>query len=119
MSTWEEGGDKAVVLDDVDLVGGATPAVVGEVADAGAIVVASLPRHVLVQDRHPFGDLDPDWSRVADVILEVRSRRLDEDQIDDRLGEADFTVLKHRRGPTTRFAVSFQAHYSRFVDMRE
>lgn len=114
----KETGDRAVVLDDVDLVEGATPSSVRSVADAGAIVVASLPRHLLVQDRHPDGDLDPEWARVADVILEVRSRRLADTDPDEPMGEADVTVLKHRRGPTMTVAVSFQGHYARFTDLR-
>ena len=113
------GGDKALVLDDLDLVVGAVPSSVREVADAGSVVVAFLPRHRLVQDPHPDGDLEPEWARVADVILEVRSRSLAGVSSDERPGEADVTVLKHRRGPTTSFAVSFQGHYSRFVDMRQ
>jgi replicative DNA helicase len=116
---WEENGNRAVVLDDVDLVEGATPSGVRSVADTGALVVASLPRHVLVQDRHPDGDLDPEWARVADVILEVRSRPLAEEHVDNRPGEADFAVLKHRRGPTTTVPVAFQGHYARFVDLRD
>jgi replicative DNA helicase len=34
-----------------------------------------------------------------------------------RAGEADFIVAKHRNGPTATVVVSFQGHYSRFVDM--
>lgn len=118
MASLAAGGDKVVILDDVDLVGGATPSRVRQVAERGAIVIASLPRHLLVQDRHPDGDLDAEWARAADVILEVRSRRLEERDSVDRMGEAEVTVLRHRRGPTTTFPVAFEAHYARFVDLR-
>ncbi|MDR2619512.1 MAG: replicative DNA helicase [Propionibacteriaceae bacterium] len=35
----------------------------------------------------------------------------------DRQGEADLIVAKHRNGPTGTVAVSFQRHYTRFMDM--
>jgi replicative DNA helicase len=34
-----------------------------------------------------------------------------------RAGEADFIVAKHRNGPTATVTVTFQGHYSRFMDM--
>ena len=107
-----------MVLDDVDLVAGATPTSLRGRRRGRAIVIASLPRHMLVQDRHPMGDLDPEWARVADVIVEVRSRGLKEAYVDERLGEAEISILKHRRGPTRTLVVSFEGHYSRFVPLR-
>ncbi len=35
----------------------------------------------------------------------------------ERPGEADIIVAKNRSGPTNKVAVSFQGHYSRFIDM--
>ena len=110
-------GDRALLVDDADLVRSATPEALRSKADEGALVIASLPRHVLVQDRHRDGDLDPHWARAADVIIEVRSRMLDEAHPDDRLGEAELTVIKHRRGPVRVVTVSFQGYYARFVDL--
>ena len=116
---WDEPEGRALVIDDVDQVVGATPSHLSRLADAGAVVLASLPRHLLVQDRRLDGDLDPEWARSADVILEVRSNCLENDHDNRRRGEADVTVLKHRRGPTRTFAVSFEPHYARLADLRE
>ena len=35
----------------------------------------------------------------------------------NRSGEADLFVVKHRNGPTRDLTVSAQLHFSRFVDM--
>ena len=37
---------------------------------------------------------------------------------DERPGEADFIVAKHRNGETKTIVAAFQGHYSRFVDMQ-
>jgi replicative DNA helicase len=39
------------------------------------------------------------------------------DRESPRAGEADLIVAKHRNGPTSTVTVSFQGHYSRFVEM--
>jgi len=114
----DDDGNRAVLVDDADLVNGISPARVRGLANDGAVVIAALPRHLLVQDRHPDGDLDPDWARVADVIVEIRSRRLHETVPGDRNGEAEMTVFKFRRGPTMVITLAFQGHYARFVDLR-
>ena len=49
------------------------------------------------------------------VILIHREDAYEKDT--ERLGEADLIVAKHRNGPTDTVTVSFQGHYSRFVDM--
>ena len=36
---------------------------------------------------------------------------------DERPGEADFIVAKHRNGATGVVPVAFQGHYSRFIDL--
>ena len=51
----------------------------------------------------------------ADVVLLIH--REDFYDKENRPGEADLIVAKHRNGPTDTIAVSFQGHYSRFVDL--
>ena len=36
---------------------------------------------------------------------------------EDRPGEADIIMAKHRNGPTATFTLAFQGHLSRFTDM--
>lgn len=114
---YDDAGDRALVVDDADLAEGVTSVAVRERADDGALVIAALPRHMLVEDRHPDGDLTPDWARAADVIVEIRTKRLAEAVPGERLGEATLTVLKHRRGPTMVTTLSFRGHYARFEDL--
>ena len=109
---------RAALLDDADLVSGVTPARIRELAVSRALVIASFPRHLLVRDPHPDGDLEPSWARAADIIIEVRSRGLTEAVPRERFGEAELSVLKHRHGPTSVVTVAFQGHYARFVDLR-
>lgn len=52
---------------------------------------------------------------AADTI--VLLHRPDYYDREDRCGEADLIVAKHRQGPTAVITVAFQAHYGRFVDM--
>lgn len=108
----------AYLVDDADLVPSALPQQLASVAAAGALVVATVPRHVLVQGPEADADLNPDWVRSADVVLEVRTRGLAPDDPDARAGEAELRVLRHRHGPTATTTVSFQPHYGRFVDLR-
>ncbi len=107
----------ATVIDDADLVPRCTPERIRELADAGGLVILSLPRDQVVATADEDADLDPAWARIADVVLEVRSRGLVPGNPDARPGEADLTVLKNRRGPTTTAPVGLRGHYSRFVDL--
>jgi replicative DNA helicase len=108
----------AVLLDDADLIPSCSAERVARLAQAGRLVVLTLPRHLMVHGDHEDADLRPDWARVADVVLEVRSRGLTPGDPDGRAGEADLTVLKHRRGPTATAPVAFQPFYARSVDLR-
>ena len=51
----------------------------------------------------------------ADMIMLLH--REDIYDKDNRPGEADFIVAKHRNGPTDTITMVFQGHYSRFGDM--
>jgi replicative DNA helicase len=106
---------RAIAFDDGDLIAGLTPATVRELAGGGACVLVSLPRHLLVEGPGQWDDLEPAWARVADAIVEVRSNGLP----DERLGEAELSLLKNRRGPLTVAHVAFQGHYARFVEIHE
>jgi replicative DNA helicase len=51
------------------------------------------------------------------VMLVHRGDAFEKDST--RPGEADLIVAKHRNGPTLDIVVTFQGHYSRFVDMAD
>ncbi|MET0843539.1 MAG: DnaB-like helicase C-terminal domain-containing protein [Mycetocola sp.] len=106
----------ALLVDDLDLLVGASPQRVAAWAATGAFVCVTLPRHLVV--RGARGDLDPGWARVADLVLDVRLHGAGADESQDRLGEADLSVLKNRRGPLWVSTVEFEGHYSRFVALR-
>jgi replicative DNA helicase len=65
----------------------------------------------MIADLRESGSLEQD----ADVIMLLH--RPDYYEQDDRPGEADIIVAKHRNGETGTIAVAFQGHYARFVDM--
>jgi replicative DNA helicase len=109
----------AALIDDADLVPTAAPGHLIELAEAGALVIVTLPRHMMVEGPLEDADLDPQWARAADVVVEVRTRGLVPGDVEARLGEADLRVLRHRHGPVTTSTVGFQPHYARFVDMPE
>jgi len=52
----------------------------------------------------------------ADMVILLHREDIYEKE-SPRAGEADLIVAKHRNGPTAEITVSFQGHYSRFVDM--
>ena len=88
----------ALFVDDVDLLGGVTPEHVANWSSTGAFVCVTLPATGVGGDRRDTY-LDPGWARVADLVLEVRIHDLSDEDGRDRLGEADLSVLKNRRGP--------------------
>jgi replicative DNA helicase len=65
----------------------------------------------MVSDLRESGSLEQD----ADMVILLH--REDAYDRDNRPGEADLIVAKHRNGPTKTITVAFQGHYSRFVDM--
>ena len=65
----------------------------------------------MLADLRESGSLEQD----ADVVVLIN--REDFYDKESRPGEADLIVAKHRNGPTDTIAVSFQGHYSRFVDL--
>ncbi len=107
----------ALFVDDVDLLEGVTPEHVANWSSTGAFVCVTLPRHLVVHGDRRDTYLDPGWARVADLVLEVRIHDLSDEDGRDRLGEADLSVLKNRRGPLWTSTVAFQGFYSRFVDL--
>lgn len=68
----------------------------------------------MISDLRESGSLEQD-SDV--VILLHREDAYEKDS--PRAGEADLIVAKHRNGPTSTVTVSFQGHFSRFVDMAQ
>ena len=66
----------------------------------------------MVSDLRESGSIEQD----ADMVI-LLHREDAYDKESPRLGEADLIVAKHRNGPTRDVTVSFQGHYSRFVDM--
>jgi replicative DNA helicase len=124
-----EPSPRAVLIDDVDLVSGMTPARAAAYAASGMLVVVTLPRERVLADPHDESRVLPEWARVSDAILEVRHRGLppsdgaaawegDPRYLTTRPGEADLLMHRHRWGPTRDLTLGFQGHYARFVDLR-
>ena len=67
----------------------------------------------MVSDLRESGSIEQD----ADVVMLVH--RPDAYDSEDRPGEADIIMAKHRNGPTAVFTLAFQGHLSRFVDMAQ
>lgn len=65
----------------------------------------------MIADLRESGSLEQD----ADVIMLLH--RPDYYDEENRPGEADIIVAKHRNGETATIPVIFQGHYARFVDM--
>jgi len=66
----------------------------------------------MMSDLRESGSLEQD----ADMVILLHREDVYEKE-SPRAGEADLIVAKHRNGPTADIVVSFQGHYSRFVDM--
>ena len=66
----------------------------------------------MLSDLRESGSLEQD----ADMVILLHRDDVYEKE-SPRAGEADIIVAKHRNGPTRDVVVSFQGHYSRFVDM--
>lgn len=65
----------------------------------------------MIADLRESGSLEQD----ADVIILLH--RPDYYNKDERAGEADIIVAKHRNGETATLPVAFQGHYARFSDL--
>lgn len=69
-------------------------------------------------DKKPLlSDLRESGSLEQDADLVILLHREDMYKSDERTGEADFIVAKHRNGATGNVTVAFQGHFSRFTDM--
>ena len=66
----------------------------------------------MLSDLRESGSLEQD----SDVVMLIH-REDAYDRESPRASEADLIVAKHRNGPTATVTVSFQGHYSRFVEM--
>jgi hypothetical protein len=93
---------RALLLDDVDLIG-IPPHELRALADKGSFVAVSLPRHLVVDGRHPDGDLEPHWAQSVDLILELRTHGHTSRGEQVGPGEVIFSVLRNRRGPALEF----------------
>ncbi len=74
---------------------------------------ARADRTPMISDLRESGSIEQD----ADVVMLVH--RPDAYDSEDRPGEADIIMAKHRNGPTAVFTLAFQGHLSRFVDMAQ
>ncbi len=69
-------------------------------------------------DKRPqMSDLRESGAIEQDADMVLLLHRDDAYDKENRPGEADFIVAKHRNGPTDTITVVFQGHYSRFLDM--
>lgn len=70
-------------------------------------------------DKKPMlSDLRESGSLEQDADMVILLHREDVYDKENRPGEADLIVAKHRNGPTDTITTAFQGHYSRFVDMQ-
>ena len=65
----------------------------------------------MLSDLRESGSIEQD----ADVVILLHRDDMYDSQ--NRSGEADLHVAKHRNGPTKTITVSAQLHFSRFFDM--
>jgi replicative DNA helicase len=65
----------------------------------------------MVSDLRESGSIEQD----ADMVILLH--RDDVYDKENRPGEADVIIAKHRAGPTKTITVAFQGHYSRFSNM--
>jgi replicative DNA helicase len=90
-----------------------------QLADNGATVIVTLPRERLLNraaERHQLSSA----AGLADVVLEVRHERITTsgDLVPEKEpGQAVFTVLRNRRGPTHAICMGFFAHQARYFDL--
>ena len=69
-------------------------------------------------DKRPqMSDLRESGAIEQDADMIILLHRDDAYDKENRPGEADLVVAKHRNGPTDTITVVFQGHYSRFLDM--
>ncbi len=69
-------------------------------------------------DKRPMlSDLRDYCSIEQDADVVIMLQRDDMYASQNRTGEADLIVAKHRNGPTRTITVSAQLHYARFYDM--
>ncbi len=70
-------------------------------------------------DKKPMlSDLRESGSLEQDADMVILLHRDEVYNKDERPGEADLIVAKHRNGETRTITTAFQGHYSRFVDMQ-
>ncbi len=72
-------------------------------ADAGAVVLVTVPRSLCLEAA-PSGDrLREEWSSTADLVLEI---------VTSETGEGLLRVLQNRHGPTRDLPVTVLPHYA-------
>ncbi|HZQ32439.1 MAG TPA: replicative DNA helicase [Mycobacterium sp.] len=67
----------------------------------------------MLADLRESGSLEQD----SDVVILVHRPDMFDQENEERLGEADLIVAKHRNGQTKTVTVAHQLHYSRFTNM--
>jgi replicative DNA helicase len=67
----------------------------------------------MLADLRESGSLEQD----SDIVVLVHRPDLFDQENEERLGEADLIIAKHRNGQTKTVTVAHQLHYSRFTNM--
>lgn len=67
----------------------------------------------MLADLRESGSLEQD----SDVVILVHRPDMFDQENEERLGEADLIIAKHRNGQTKTVTVAHQLHYSRFTNM--
>ena len=111
---------EVIIVDDAELLGDDVheylPAIRDWCDSAGGAAILTAPISRATTYRGDQRELDPTWSGVCDVVMEVR-RDDNSERVSARPGQADIVVLRHRLGPTDTVTVAFQGHYARFTDI--
>lgn len=96
-----------------------TTKLIAKELDVAVVLVAQLNRGPEARaDKKPLpSDLRESGSLEADADNIILIHRPEMYDPDDRPGEADLIVAKHRNGPTGVVSVASQLHYCRLVDM--
>lgn len=106
-----EGHADVTVIDDFHLTGYESLRMVRDHADRGRLFIVTVPRHLVLID----GELDPGWTEISDLTLDIERPDASGAGESPRPGEADLRILHNRLGPQTTVPLAFQGQWSRFI----
>ncbi|GAA3526468.1 hypothetical protein AFL01nite_04840 [Aeromicrobium flavum] len=106
-----EGHADVTVIDDFHLTGYESLRMVRDHATRGRLFIVTVPRHLVLID----GELDPGWTEISDITVDIERPDATGAGESPRPGEADLRILHNRLGPQTTVPLAFQGQWSRFT----